>query len=379
MASFTFRFHPLYRLLGAPFGITSRTTMVEVASDHLEVRFGPWFLRTPVANVAGCETTGPFSIHKTVGPARLSLADGGLTFATNPDAGLCVRFLEPVPAIDPLGLIRHRGVTLTVDRVVDLQEALTRRPPDPGSEHLRVGMAAESPWSVLRRWSRWPAGMALATIRHLRSVADIERSFESRRGWPDALADLAEDVDVQSVKGGVGPVFERTYQVRMSGAERSPEELMALMTSDFNRMSPVEVAEFTLDRPSGPKNRPGTEYLVRMPGPWNGPIRVVESTPTSIRFATLRGHMEAGEIEFRSSWHDAPAATGGARDLLFEIRSLARSGDRLVDFLYDRIPLAREMQLHMWCHFCRRVATSSGGGTAGKIQVHTIRHERLIG
>lgn len=41
----------------------------------------------------------------------------------------------------------------------------------------------------------------------------------------------------------------------------------------------------------------GDEYLVRMPGPWNGPVRVVGRTPTSFRLATLQGHLEAGQLE----------------------------------------------------------------------------------
>lgn len=43
----------------------------------------------------------------------------------------------------------------------------------------------------------------------------------------------------------------------------------------------------------------GEGLIVRLPGPWNGPLRVIERTPTSLRFATLPGHLEAGELEFR--------------------------------------------------------------------------------
>ena len=41
MARFAFRFHPLYRALGAPFGVLPATSLVEVLDDHLVVRFGP--------------------------------------------------------------------------------------------------------------------------------------------------------------------------------------------------------------------------------------------------------------------------------------------------------------------------------------------------
>ncbi|MDQ3979208.1 MAG: hypothetical protein M3314_06615 [Actinomycetota bacterium] len=125
MARFSFRFHPLYRALGLPFGITGRTASVEVAHGQLTVRFGPWRLRTPVSNITSCTRTGPFTVPKTVGPAHLSLADRGITFATNPEAGLCLRFAEPVAAIDPFGWIRHPAATVTVDRLGDLARAVS--------------------------------------------------------------------------------------------------------------------------------------------------------------------------------------------------------------------------------------------------------------
>jgi hypothetical protein len=95
-------------------------------------------------------------------------------------------------------------------------------------------------------------------------------------------------------------------------------------------------------------------------------VRVVERTPVSFRFATLRGHLEAGEIEFR-------AADAGRSDVVFTIESWTRSGDRLADVLYDRLRIAKEMQLHMWVHFCRRVAELCGGRLAGKVEVYTER------
>jgi hypothetical protein len=58
--------------------------------------------------------TGPYSLIKTIGPAHLSFADRGLTFATNSERGLCIRFATPVRGLDPLGLVRHPAVTVTV-------------------------------------------------------------------------------------------------------------------------------------------------------------------------------------------------------------------------------------------------------------------------
>src|SRR3954454_2672888 len=98
MQEFGFRWTTTYRALALPFAITPGTAAVRVQDGELSVRFGPWRLRTAVSNVAGCEETSGYSLVKTAGPAHLSFADQGVTFATNGDRGLCIRFAEPVPA-----------------------------------------------------------------------------------------------------------------------------------------------------------------------------------------------------------------------------------------------------------------------------------------
>ena len=111
---FEFAFAPAYRLAALPLGITPRTTSVRLVGERLEVRFGPWSLRTSLANVTGWEETGDFGFLKTAGPPHLSFSDRGITFATNGDAALCVQFATPVPGIEPTGRLRHPGATLTV-------------------------------------------------------------------------------------------------------------------------------------------------------------------------------------------------------------------------------------------------------------------------
>ncbi len=111
---FSFRFAPRYLLAGLPFGITPWTARVQVDAGELTIRFGYWRLRTPVTNIVGTVVTGPFGFLRTAGPARLSLADVGLTCATNGERGLCIRFARPVRGIEPFGLLRHPAVTVTV-------------------------------------------------------------------------------------------------------------------------------------------------------------------------------------------------------------------------------------------------------------------------
>ena len=124
MPAFEFRFDPTYRRLAAPFGIRPSTARVHVTEEQLDARFGPWRVRTPLANVAATERTGPYTLPKTAGPAHLSMGDRGITFATNGEAGLCIRFLEPVTGIDPFRLIRHPGLTVTVADLDGLERAL---------------------------------------------------------------------------------------------------------------------------------------------------------------------------------------------------------------------------------------------------------------
>ena len=118
---FPFAFAPSYRLAALPLGITPATAWVEVDDEQLEVRFGLWHLRTPRTNVVGTELSGGYSYVKTAGPPHLSFSDRGVTFATNGDRGVCVRFREPVPVLHPL---RHPGATLTVADPEGLAAAL---------------------------------------------------------------------------------------------------------------------------------------------------------------------------------------------------------------------------------------------------------------
>ena len=106
------------------FAITPATAWVDVEDGELSARFGLWRLSTPVANVAGTEVTGPYGLLRTIGPAHLSLADRGLTFATNSRRGLCIRFREPVPGVVPTARLRHPGLTVTVADVDGLAAAL---------------------------------------------------------------------------------------------------------------------------------------------------------------------------------------------------------------------------------------------------------------
>lgn len=121
---FAFRFEPAYRWAGLPFNIRPQTADVVVTEHRLLARLGPWKVDTPRSNIVSTTRTGPYGFIRTAGPAHLSLADRGMTMATNGRAGLCISFAEAVRGIDPTGRIRHPGLTVTVEDVDGLERAL---------------------------------------------------------------------------------------------------------------------------------------------------------------------------------------------------------------------------------------------------------------
>lgn len=72
-------------------------------------------------------STGPYAFWKTAGPARYAITDRGLTFATNGDRGVLISFEKPVRGLDPLGILRHPELTVTVADVDGLADLLRGR------------------------------------------------------------------------------------------------------------------------------------------------------------------------------------------------------------------------------------------------------------
>jgi hypothetical protein len=185
---------------------------------------------------------------------------------------------------------------------------------------------------------------------------------------PPIGAEVSQD-DVQRPEDGSGPLFHRTYTGAISGSKLSAAALIARIAADPNRVAPTAMARFRKARGDEGTLRVGDEFLVHMPGPWDGPVRVVEVTPTSFRFATLAGHIEAGQIEWRA---------GDDERLVFQIDSWARSGDRFSALLHDRLLLAKEVQLHMWTSVVERVARLADGRLARGIDIDTRRVDPSI-
>lgn len=110
---YEFDIDPRFRRPLAALGVTPARAFVTVDAGRVEARFGPWFAATPVTNIADVTVTGPYRWFRAIG-THLSFKDRGLTFGTNTRQGVCLALREPVPGIDPRGLIKHPGLTVTV-------------------------------------------------------------------------------------------------------------------------------------------------------------------------------------------------------------------------------------------------------------------------
>lgn len=121
---FEFRFAPSYARAAGLFGISPDSTWVEVGENELEAHYGRWGLKTSLGNIASIEVTGPYRYVKTAGPPRLGITDLGLTFASNGDRGVLLRFHEKVPGLRPL---RHPELTVTVADPDALAELIRQR------------------------------------------------------------------------------------------------------------------------------------------------------------------------------------------------------------------------------------------------------------
>ncbi len=220
--------------------------------------------------------------------------------------------------------------------------------------------------------TRWPVGIVLTSWRYMWRTTPLYRT-EERGTWkedaPPPLPDSVSREEVQRVGHGVGPLFRRRYTAVIAGSPLTPEGLIARLTDDLDQAAPTEFATFKKLEGEQGNLQVGDEYVVRMPGPWDGPVRVVERTATAFRLATLYGHLEAGQIRF--------SAENIGNRLTFTIESWARSGDRLSNLLYDNLRMSKEIQFHMWTSFLEGVIELSEGKRAEGLHIHTKRVEDL--
>lgn len=345
------------------FLVHPEASMVLLTPEQFTISFGRWSLSTSPENIADVTVTGPYQWWKVAGPPRLSWSDRGITFATTHQRGVCVTFHRPVRAIDPLGLVRHRAVTVTVaepDAFVEAVRAViggkvatdvTDEEPAAEGAGPRQGTYRAS-LAALFRWQR-----RAGSVHHIRR--EVERIVPP---YPP----VGSDQVVQSFDDGVGPAYHRRYSVVIDGADADAATAMARVQADLNQVSSQELAPITKVAGVLGGMRPGDRYVVALAGPWSGPVGVASTGPDCFRLVTLEGHLEAGTIEFRAT--DLP--DGG---LGFSVESWARSGDQGLRVLYDRFGIAQVLQSEMWVELCEAIVMLVRGSQRGPVEVLTER------
>ncbi|GAA0909895.1 DUF1990 domain-containing protein [Streptomyces thermoalcalitolerans] len=219
---------------------------------------------------------------------------------------------------------------------------------------------------VLAVLGRWLLGTVLVTWRYLWETTPLHRGGECRgdeRDRPPPLSPDVVDDRVQQPEDGCGPLYHRLFRVNIAAAGLEADQLIAWVCRDFKHFVPTEVVDIHTGELRGHGLDVGDELLVEMPGPWNGPVRVVHRDAHSLRLATLRGHMEAGQVQFHAR------RDGGL--LVFEIELWACPGSRLVHLLYSHLRLAKEIQLNMWVRFCLSAVKASGGRLVDGVHIST--------
>lgn len=174
---------------------------------------------------------------------------------------------------------------------------------------------------------------------------------------------------VQLRSDGCGPIVMRTFDVRIDQPVLSPAELMQEFRKRSNSFVPRHIAGFYAGDDDLDSMEVGGEFVVELPGPWNGPVRIDSRDESSVVMITVSGHMEAGHIRFAV----IDADDGGYS---FQIRSWARAGDELFEHLHLVVGIAHEAQTAMWVHTCDRAVSVSGGRRGSSISVRT---EELAG
>ncbi len=213
----------------------------------------------------------------------------------------------------------------------------------------------------------WPIGIALTSWHYLWRILPVHRSEQEGSldvDLPPELPGNVSHAEIQLPRDGFGPLLHRTYSCTIADTAMTADELTAQLSADPNRVAPWQLARFRKTCGEPGRMSLGDEFLVHMPGPWDGPVRAIDVRPDRFRFATLAGHLEAGQIEWRA-WHDGT--------LQFAVESWSRGGDRFSAFLHDRLRMAKEVQLYMWTSVVERVPRLAGGRLLGGVHVQTRR------
>lgn len=217
----------------------------------------------------------------------------------------------------------------------------------------------------LRRCLRtlgWLVGAPLAIFRFLSREMPVEEvaSADAPPPLPAEEPDPAHREDGQAV----GPVLHRLYSATIQAPNLTAELLVSIIAADPNVIAPSEVLRFERTRGAPGGLREGDELLIRMAGPWNGPVAVTRRWKEGFRLAARRGHPQLGQVELRARDEDGRIA--------MQIQTRERAAG-LSFHILQRIGLIRRMQTHTWAEMLENAAQLAGGRRPERVTVRSWR------
>jgi hypothetical protein len=208
----------------------------------------------------------------------------------------------------------------------------------------------------------WLVGGPLAVFRFLRREIPIIEVDPAGAARP-LTADNHGDAQPQD-EDGVGPVVHRLYGATIRSPQLTAGRLLAIIAADPNVIAPSEILRFEKIRGEAGCLREGHELLIRMAGPWNGPVRVTRYWEEGFRLAATRGHPQLGQVELRVRDEDGQIA--------MEIQTRERAAG--VSFhVLQRIGLIKRMQSYTWAEMLENAAQLAGGRPPEQVTVASWR------
>lgn len=215
------------------------------------------------------------------------------------------------------------------------------------------GREREDPGTATRQVARagaraigWAIGVPLATFRFLARRIPIER-VASPAEW---VAD--------------GLVHRRVW-IECERPQLSATRLLNIIAADPNVVVPTEVLQFHKTAGDPGQLVVGDRYLIRMAGPWDGPVIVAARDDNGVRLESCPGNPQQGHINFL-------VQDEGGR-LRIEIASRYRPASRAFRALARFLPLVERMEIHTGGHILEMAAQLAGARPPQRIWLQTTR------
>lgn len=177
------------------------------------------------------------------------------------------------------------------------------------------------------------------------------------------------EADLLPPEEGTGRLLQRDYWAIIGDCRLGPKDVARLVKERFWEFPPEELVHFArVDGTTGPLDvGDEMDVEIRMAGTFR--VRILHADDNSITIGTIKGHPEAGRITFG-------AYRNPRRDVIFHIRSMARSGSRMT--LIGFKALGEAMQTNTWTDFIKSVAGVAGQGVLGEIRAETKECDDIL-